>query len=59
MSAAEAIYCREWEREACIFDEFCEDFIETESWRVKRELIESRLEAGNLRQHNLRIQIQI
>ena len=54
MSDTEDILCSECDREECIFDEFRKDFIETESWRVERELIESRLEAGNLRQRALR-----
>ena len=36
MSDAEAIYRSECDREACIFDKFREDFIETESWLVQR-----------------------
>lgn len=53
MSDSKDIHCSECDREECIFDKFCKNFIETASWRVERELIESRLEAGNLRQRTL------
>ena len=46
--------CDECEHERCLFDEFCSNFIETALWKVERELIESRVEAGNLRQRALR-----
>ena len=46
--------CDECEHERCLFDEFCSNFIETALWKVERELIESRVEAGNFRQCALR-----
>ena len=47
-------FCDECEHEPCLFELFQKDFIETESWTVERQLIESRINPGNLRQRALR-----
>ena len=53
MSDAEAT-CTKCNRDYCVFKVFRADFIETDAWRVERELIESRINPGNLRQRALR-----
>ena len=53
MSDVEAT-CSKCDHDYCVFKEFRREFIETDTWRVERELIEGRIDPGNLRQRALR-----
>ena len=55
MSDAESVtFCDECKDVPCCFKIFREEFIETASWTGERELIESNIDPGNLRQRALR-----